>query len=174
MANWDKLNAEFDSALDSMTPGDWIQWKNNFKNKNNMTQFKSPQLTACFRQWKAEGTHCRFTHAYKVWFDIDFDQDINDVFNLYPELKLYLNEWFLFNFNYKTFVSESDPELDTFKYLDQNKIISLITMPEVGCERFSEYVLDGVNTILEQFGLDVKCVRVETWEHEKNSGVAYI
>ena len=33
MANWDKLNAEFDSALDSMTPGDWIQWKNNFKNK---------------------------------------------------------------------------------------------------------------------------------------------
>jgi 6-pyruvoyltetrahydropterin/6-carboxytetrahydropterin synthase len=139
-----------------------------------MAQFISPQLTACFRQWRAEGTHCRFTHAYKVWFELDFDQDINVVFNLYPELKQYLTEWFLSNFNYKTFVSENDPELDTFKLLDQNNAISLATIPEVGCERFSEYVLDNVNVILSQFDLDIKCVRVETWEHEKNSGVAYI
>jgi 6-pyruvoyltetrahydropterin/6-carboxytetrahydropterin synthase len=139
-----------------------------------MAQFISPQLTACFRQWRAEGTHCRFTHAYKVWFELDFDQDINVVFNLYPELKQSLIEWFLSNFNYKTFVSENDPELDTFKLLDQNNAISLVTIPEVGCERFSEYVLDNVNVILSQFDLDIKCVRVETWEHEKNSGVAYI
>ncbi len=139
-----------------------------------MAKIKSSQLTSCFRQWRAEGTHCRFTHAYKVWFELDFDQNINDVFNSYPELKLYLNEWFLSNFNYKTFVSENDPELDTFKLLDQNNAISLVTIPEVGCERFSEYVLDNVNVILSQFDLDVKCVWVETWEHEKNSGVAYI
>lgn len=140
-----------------------------------MAQFISPQLTACFRQWKAEGTHCRFIHAYKVWFELDFNQDIHVVFNLYPELKQYLTEWFLSNFNYKTFVSENDPELDTFKLLNQNNAISLIIIPEVGCERFSEYVLDKVNHILKHdFDLDVKCVRVETWEHEKNSGVVYI
>lgn len=28
MANWDKLNKELDSALDSMTPEDWNEWKN--------------------------------------------------------------------------------------------------------------------------------------------------
>jgi hypothetical protein len=28
MANWDKLNEELDSALDSMTSNDWIKWKN--------------------------------------------------------------------------------------------------------------------------------------------------
>ena len=90
-------------------------------------------------------------------------------------METYLNEWFLDNFNYKTFVSEDDPELTTFSYLDQNNVISLVVIPEVGCERFSEYVLDKVNSILEHtFDLDVRCVRVETWEHEKNSGVAYI
>jgi 6-pyruvoyltetrahydropterin/6-carboxytetrahydropterin synthase len=139
-----------------------------------MSTFTSPQLTACFRQWRADGTHCRFTHAYKVWFELDFN-DINNIFNFYPELETYLNEWFLDNFNYKTFVSEDDPELTTFSYLDQNNVISLVVIPEVGCERFSEYVLDKVNSILEHtFDLDVRCVRVETWEHEKNSGVAYI
>ena len=28
MANWDKLNKELDSTLDSMTPEDWNEWKN--------------------------------------------------------------------------------------------------------------------------------------------------
>jgi len=28
MANWDKLNEELDSALDSMSKEDWVNWKN--------------------------------------------------------------------------------------------------------------------------------------------------
>jgi len=28
MADWDKLNEELDSALDSMSKEDWINWKN--------------------------------------------------------------------------------------------------------------------------------------------------
>jgi len=28
MANWDKLNEELDSTLNSMTPEDWNEWKN--------------------------------------------------------------------------------------------------------------------------------------------------
>lgn len=28
MANWDKLNKELDSALDSMSKEDWVNWKN--------------------------------------------------------------------------------------------------------------------------------------------------
>lgn len=139
-----------------------------------MIKLQSPQLTACFRQWRAEGTHCRFIHAYKIWFEMEFDKNINFIFNTYPELKPHLNEWFLHTFNYKTFISENDPEINGFEYLNQNNIISLTVLPEVGCERFSEYVLDNINHILTQFDLDVRCVRVETWEHEKNSGVAYI
>jgi hypothetical protein len=33
MANWNKLNEELDSALDSMTSEEWIKWKN----KNTIT-----------------------------------------------------------------------------------------------------------------------------------------
>jgi len=36
MADWDKLNEELDSALDSMTQEDWINWKN----KNTMTRYR--------------------------------------------------------------------------------------------------------------------------------------
>ena len=46
-----------------------------------MTQFKSSKLydgySACFRQWKADGTHCRFIHGYgisfRVWFEGELD-----------------------------------------------------------------------------------------------------
>lgn len=36
MANWDKLNEELDSALDSMSKEDWINWKN----KNKMATYR--------------------------------------------------------------------------------------------------------------------------------------
>jgi 6-pyruvoyltetrahydropterin/6-carboxytetrahydropterin synthase len=49
-----------------------------------MKTFKSTKLfdgySACFRQWKAEGTHCRFLHGYavsfRVWFEGDLDHRI--------------------------------------------------------------------------------------------------
>ena len=28
--------------------------------------------SACFRQWKAEGTHCKFLHGYAVSFKLGF------------------------------------------------------------------------------------------------------
>ena len=41
MANWEKLNKEFDEALDSMTSEDWKSWYERFKqkqiNQNKMT-----------------------------------------------------------------------------------------------------------------------------------------
>ena len=33
MANWEKLNKEFDEALDSMTKEDWKSWYERFKQK---------------------------------------------------------------------------------------------------------------------------------------------
>jgi hypothetical protein len=48
MANWEKLNKEFDEALDSMTKEDWKSWYERFKqkqiNQNNMTQFNKGVL----------------------------------------------------------------------------------------------------------------------------------
>ena len=36
MANWDKLNKELESDLDSMSKEDWINWKN----KNKMAKYR--------------------------------------------------------------------------------------------------------------------------------------
>lgn len=135
--------------------------------------YKTPRYTACFRQFGAEGTHCRFTHAYKIWFKVTFTEDILFITTEYPEFEQYLNEWFEKTFNYKTFVAKDDPKLEMFEYLNNEGVIDLVKLPNVGCERFSEFVMDEVNKIIDKFGLDMKCTQVETWEHEKNSGVAY-
>ena len=46
-----------------------------------MGKFTSTKLfdgySSAFRQWRADGTHCRFLHGYavsfRVWFEGDFD-----------------------------------------------------------------------------------------------------
>ena len=47
-----------------------------------MSKFQSTKLfdgfSTVFRQWKAEGTHCRFLHGYgvsfRVWFEGELDE----------------------------------------------------------------------------------------------------
>ncbi len=46
-----------------------------------MAKYNSTKLfdgySTCFRQWRAEGTHCRFLHGYvvsfRVWFEGELD-----------------------------------------------------------------------------------------------------
>ncbi len=40
MANWEKLNSELDSILESMSPADWIEWSSNREAKKRMRQFE--------------------------------------------------------------------------------------------------------------------------------------
>jgi hypothetical protein len=40
MANWDKLNSEMDSALESMTSEDWSLWLLNRESKKRMRQYE--------------------------------------------------------------------------------------------------------------------------------------
>jgi hypothetical protein len=47
MANWDKLNEELDSALDSMTSNDWTKWKN----KNTITVCTGVGLNMFFPEY---------------------------------------------------------------------------------------------------------------------------
>ncbi len=47
-----------------------------------MGKYQSTKLfdgySACFRQWRADGTHCRFLHGYgvsfRVWFEGELDE----------------------------------------------------------------------------------------------------
>ena len=50
MANWDKLNEELDSALNSMAQEDWLKWKN--KNKMGIYRKKPVEIEAI--QWVSD------------------------------------------------------------------------------------------------------------------------
>lgn len=45
MANWEKLNAEFDSVIDNMTDEDWRSWEKN--RKENRLKRKANMQTKC-------------------------------------------------------------------------------------------------------------------------------
>ena len=34
--------------------------------------------STCFRQWKADGTHCRFLHGYAVSFRVWFEGELDE------------------------------------------------------------------------------------------------
>lgn len=149
-----------------------------------MSTFQSTKLfdgySTCFRQWRAEGTHCKFLHGYavsfRVWFEGQLDER-NWVWD-FGGMKRAKNtiegkspkqyfEWLL---DHTTIIAEEDPHLDLFKQMNEDGIIQLRILPAVGCERFAEFLYYKINDFLaiETSGR-VRAVKVEVYEHEKNS-----
>lgn len=149
-----------------------------------MAKFKSTKLfdgySTCFRQWKADGTHCRFLHGYaisfRVWFEGQLDER-NWVWD-FGGMKRAKNtiegkspkqyfEWLL---DHTTVVAEDEPYLDLFKQMDKDGIIQLRVLPAVGCEKFAEHLYGTINEFLQkETNGRVRVVKVEVYEHEKNS-----
>ena len=114
-----------------------------------MDKFISTKLfdgySTVFRQWKAEGTHCKFLHGYavsfRVWFEGELDER-NWVFD-FGGMKRAKNtidgmspkEYFAWLLDHTTVIAEDDPRLDLFKLMDDDGIIQLRILPHVGCEQ---------------------------------------
>ena len=149
-----------------------------------MKTFKSTKLfdgySACFRQWKADGTHCKFLHGYavsfRVWFEGDLDHR-NWVFDFggMKRAKTQIDgmspkDYFAYLLDHTTIVAQDDPYLTYFEELDINGIIQLRVIPAVGCEKFAEHLYYKINAFLkEETKGRVKAVKVEVYEHERNS-----
>ncbi len=149
-----------------------------------MSKFQSTKLfdgySTCFRQWKAEGTHCKFLHGYavsfRVWFEGQLDER-NWVFDFggMKRAKCSIQgktpkEFFAWLLDHTTVVAEDDPYLEHFKQMDKDGIIQLRILPSVGCERFAEYLHTVINNFLqEETEGRVKALKVEVYEHERNS-----
>jgi 6-pyruvoyltetrahydropterin/6-carboxytetrahydropterin synthase len=147
-------------------------------------KFQSTKLfdgySACFRQWKAEGTHCRFLHGYavsfRVWFEGDLDER-NWVFDFggMKRAKTKINDmspkdYFAYLLDHTTIVAKDDPYLEQFKQMHEDGIIQLRIMDAVGCERFAQYLYDIINGFLElETDNRVRATKVEVYEHERNS-----
>ena len=54
--------------------------------------------------------------------------------------------------------------------MDDDGIIQLRILPATGCEKFAEHLYHTINTFLEEETEGrVKAVKVEVYEHERNS-----
>ena len=149
-----------------------------------MAKFKSTKLfdgySTVFRQWRAEDTHCKFLHGYavsfRVWFEGELDHR-NWVFDFggmkrakYTIDNMSPKDFFAWLLDHTTIVAEDDPYLDKFKQMHEDGIIQLRVLPATGCEKFAEFLFNVINSFLKaETEGRVKAVKVEVYEHEKNS-----
>ena len=151
---------------------------------STMKKYQSTKLfdgySACFRQWRADGTHCRFLHGYavsfRVWFEGDLDHR-NWVFDFGGMKRAKHNidyrtpkDYFAWLLDHTTIVAEDDPYLDLFCDMEAKGLIQLRILPAVGCERFAEFLFTKINDFLKvETDGRVRATRVEVYEHERNS-----
>ena len=149
-----------------------------------MNKFQSTKLfdgySTCFRQWKAEDTHCKFFHGYaisfKVWFEGELDYrnwvwDFGGMKRSKTQIKgLSPKDYFNYLLDHTVVVAQDDPYLDKFIQMDKDGIIQLRVISATGCEKFAEYLYGTINKFLfNETNGRVKAVKVEVYEHERNS-----
>ena len=151
-----------------------------------MSKFQSTKLfdgfSCVFRQWKAEGTHCRFLHGYgisfRVWFEGELDER-NWVWDFggMKRAKGTIDgknpkEWMDYMFDHTTLVATDDPGIGGFRTMDHLGIIQLRELEAVGAEQFAKYIFEKLNTFVqEETDKRVSVVRVEFMEHNKNTAI---
>ena len=135
-----------------------------------------------FRQWRAEGTHCRFLHGYGISFKITFEGDLdernwvwdfggmkrakNKIDGMNPK------EWMDFMFDHTTIIAEDDPYLENFKEMWKDGIIQLRIIPATGAEQFAKFIYDKVSKFIKiETNNRIRVVSVEFKEHNKNSAI---
>ena len=151
-----------------------------------MGKFQSTKLfdgfSTVFRQWKAEGTHCKFLHGYgvsfRVWFEGELDER-NWVWDFGGMKRAKGNidgmnpkAWMDYMFDHTTIVATDDPGIGGFRTMNELGIIQLRELEAVGAEQFAKYIYDKLNIFVqEETNSRVSVVRVEFMEHAKNTAI---
>jgi len=139
-------------------------------------------FSCCFRQWKAETTHCRFLHGYGVSFRVTFDGMLDHRnwvwdFGGMKRAKTKIDgmspkKWMDYMFDHTVIVAEDDPELPIFKTMNNKGIIQLRVVPATGAEKFAEYLYKKLNKFVRtETNERVHVVKVEFMEHNKNTAI---
>ena len=139
-------------------------------------------FSTCFRQWKANTTHCQYLHGYDVEFEVTFEGDLdhrNWVWD-FGGMKRANNliegkqpkAWMEYMFDHTVVVAEDDPAMADVVDLNTRGVIQLRVVKAVGAEKFAEYLYHKLNDFvqLETEGR-VKVVKVKFMENHKNSAI---
>lgn len=131
-----------------------------------------------YRQWRAD-SHCNTIHGYAFSMKFYFGANQLDVRNWcadyggLKELKKFLED----KFDHTLLVAADDPELETFKMLQEKKMAKLTILPRLGCEGLADMLYKYVNAVYipEMWGPSESerlwCWRVEI--RETISNMAY-
>ena len=151
-----------------------------------MPKFQSTKVfdgfSCVFRQWRAEGTHCRFLHGYgvsfRVWFEGELDErnwvwDFGGMKRAKGKIDgMNPKAWMDYMFDHTTIIAEDDPFINAFREMNTAGAAQIRIIPAVGAEQFAKYVFEKINTFVqEETNGRVKVARVEFMEHNKNSAI---
>jgi 6-pyruvoyltetrahydropterin/6-carboxytetrahydropterin synthase len=139
-------------------------------------------FSCVFRQWKAEGTHCKYVHGYgvsfKVWFEGELDEknwvwDFGGMKRAKGTIDgMNPKAWMDYMFDHTMIIAEDDPFLESFKLMDRAGAAQVRILPAVGAEKFAEYIFNKLQEFIhtETEGR-VRVVRVDFMEHGRNSAI---
>lgn len=128
-----------------------------------------------YRQWRAD-SHCNLIHGYAFSMKFYFGTNDLDVRNWaadyggLKELKKTLED----QFDHTLIVAQDDPEMETFKLLQEKKMAKIVVLPALGCEALSDMLYKYVNGVYipEMWGPGeaerLWCYRVEVRETQSN------
>ena len=151
-----------------------------------MSKFQSTKLfdgySCVFRQWKAEGTHCRFLHGYgvsfRVWFEGELDErnwvwDFGGMKRAKGKIDgMNPKEWMDYMFDHTTIIAVDDPFINAFKQMETAGVAQIRVLPAVGAEQFAKYIFEKINAFIHvETDGRVKVVKVEFMEHNKNTAI---
>ena len=139
-------------------------------------------FSCCFRQWKAESTHCRFLHGYGVSFRVTFEGDLDHRdwvwdFGGMKRAKTLIDgmqpkAWMDYMFDHTVIVAKDDPKLSGFQNMEIMNVIQLRTVEATGAEKFAEFIFHKLNRfVLTETQDRVRVAQVEFMEHGKNTAI---
>jgi 6-pyruvoyltetrahydropterin/6-carboxytetrahydropterin synthase len=148
--------------------------------------YKSTKLfdgfSCCFRQWKAETTHCQYLHGYGVSFRVTFEGDLDSRnwvwdFGGMKRAKTQIDgmspkAWMDYIFDHTVIVAKDDPYINNFRNLHASGIIQLREIEATGAEKFAEFIFKKLNQFVKtETNNRVKISQVEFMEHNKNTAI---
>ena len=146
-----------------------------------MAKYQSTKVfdnySVALRQWKAAHSHCELLHGYALKFKVTFVGNLDELnwvcdFGCYKRngIKDHMN----YMFDHTTIVEKDDPELNSFKNLEEKGLIQLRILNHVGCEKFAEYVFNYIDTkVFEETEGRVRVLKVESFEGGTNNSALY-
>jgi 6-pyruvoyltetrahydropterin/6-carboxytetrahydropterin synthase len=151
-----------------------------------MGKYQSTKLfdgfSCVFRQWRAEGTHCKYIHGYgvsfRVWFEGELDErnwvwDFGGMKRAKGTIDgMNPKAWMDYMFDHTMIIAEDDPFIESFRLMGQAGAAQVRILPAVGAEKFAEYIYNKLQAFVsEETGGRVSVAQVEFMEHGKNSAL---